>query len=222
MVGIAALAKGAGGLLAVLGKLSFLKSFLSIAFLIWSYGASYGWIFGVGVVLLIFIHEMGHYVIARRHGYGADLPAFRLFFAFVRTHSPPPNATVYDSSMISFAGPVWGGIAGLLCLVAFYATGEKLFTALAYFSFFLNLINMIPVRPLDGGGIVAALRRPPASVIGTPYAAYYTLTAAQRWTVGLGYLLTIAALIGLLVIAHHLPGPASAPGSYSSSPSHSF
>ena len=140
-------------LLAGLGKASFLFSFL-IA--IGAYALLWGWRFGVGFALLLLVHEMGHVIQLRREGVKASAPIFIPFMgAFVGMKELPKNA--YVEAKVGLAGPVLGTLGAF----AVYAVGVQidsdLLKALAYFGFFLNLFNLIPVVPLDGGRALSAL-----------------------------------------------------------------
>jgi Zn-dependent protease len=150
--------------LAVLVKLKFLTVAGSMALSIVAYSWIFGWQFAVGFVLLILVHELGHVVVLRARGIKAGLPVFVPFLgAFVSMKESPK--TVYDEALSGIAGPAVGGAAS--ALLAWYAesTGSALLKALAYTGFFLNLFNLLPVLPLDGGRTAAALH-PAAWVVG--------------------------------------------------------
>jgi Zn-dependent protease len=150
--------------LAVLVKLKFLTVAGSMALSIVAYSWIFGWQFAIGFVLLILVHELGHVVVLRARGIKAGLPVFVPFLgAFVSMKESPK--TVYDEALSGIAGPAVGGAAS--ALLAWYAhnTGSALLTALAYTGFFLNLFNLLPVLPLDGGRTAAALH-PATWVVG--------------------------------------------------------
>ncbi len=126
------------------------------------YAQLFGWAFGVGIVLLILIHESGHVVVARIMGMPVTLPVMIPFLgAFVSMKQPPK--TVAQESIMAIGGPVLGSIAAGLCYLVYLAnpassTGE-LFRALAYFGFLINLFNLIPLTPLDGGRVTSLLSK---------------------------------------------------------------
>jgi len=131
----------------------------SAAFMLVSVGAYalfYGWKFAVGFVLLILVHEMGHYVAARRQGMDVGLPTFIPFVgAWIELKESP--LSVEQEAHIAFAGPLAGTLGA--CAVLAFALQERsgLLMALAYSGFFINLFNLIPITPFDGGRIVAIL-----------------------------------------------------------------
>jgi len=123
------------------------------------YGALFGWPFAFGLIFLLFLHETGHIIVLRAKGVPASAPIFiPLMGAFVAMRSMPRNAK--DEAEIAIAGPILGTVAALLCLVpTLLGSQSGLWPTLAYFGFFINLFNLIPVSPLDGGRIVGAVSR---------------------------------------------------------------
>jgi Zn-dependent protease len=122
--------------------------------------AAYTWIWGLpfalGFVVLIFVHEMGHVIELRRQGVPASAPLFIPFLgAVIGMRQLPDDA--WKEAKVALAGPVLGSIGAAAFLVAGAATDSDLLRALAFVGFFLNLFNLIPVVPLDGGRAVGAL-----------------------------------------------------------------
>lgn len=114
--------------------------------------------FGIGIVLLILVHEMGHYFVIRAKGLPAKLPIFIPYLgAFVSMVKMPKNAL--DEAIIALAGPFTGGISAVIMLLLYYQTGYSLWINLAYFGFLINVLNLIPINPLDGGRVVGAISR---------------------------------------------------------------
>src|SRR2546423_5056920 len=118
------------------------------------YAQLFGWAFGVGIVLLILIHESGHVVVARIMGMPVTLPILIPFLgAFVSMKQQP--RTVAQESIMAIGGPVLGSIAAGLCYLGYLETPDsstgQLLRALAYFGVLINLFNLIPVTPLDRG-----------------------------------------------------------------------
>jgi Zn-dependent protease len=126
--------------------------FVSIA----AYALAFGWPFAVGFVLLLFIHEMGHVIQLRREGVEASAPIFIPFVgAVIAAKSMGEDAAA--EARVGLAGPILGTAGTLVPLAIWLATGSDLWRALAYIGFFINLINLMPVLPLDGGRAMAVL-----------------------------------------------------------------
>jgi Zn-dependent protease len=148
-----AVVKFGGLVLTGLFKFKFAISFLISAGV---YALFFGWQFGVGFVLLLLVHEMGHVIQLKREGVPATAPMFIPFLgAVVAMKSLPENA--YVEAKVGLAGPVLGSAGALATLLVAEQTNSNLLRALAYTGFLLNLFNLIPVVPLDGGRAVSAL-----------------------------------------------------------------
>jgi Zn-dependent protease len=126
--------------------------FISIA----AYAWAFGWPFAVGFVLLLLIHEMGHVIQLRREGVEASAPIFIPFLGAVIAAKSLGKDAVAEAR-VGLAGPILGTVGTLIPLAIWLATGSDLWQALAYVGFFLNLINLLPVLPLDGGRAMAVL-----------------------------------------------------------------
>src|SRR5438876_7031188 len=123
---------------------------------IWVYAMFWGWWFAVGFVLLIFVHECGHLLAARRLGLKVGAPVFIPFMgAFIALKEAPRNAWI--EAQVGIGGPMLGTLGAGVCELLHLATGNQMFQALAYTGFLLNLSNLAPVGFLDGGRIVTAL-----------------------------------------------------------------
>ncbi len=121
-----------------------------------AYAMMWGVWFAVGFVLLIFVHECGHLVAARRCGLKVGAPVFIPFMgAFIALKDAPRNAWI--EAQVGIGGPLLGTLGAAVCELIYLATGNPMFRALAYTGFFLNLFNLAPVGFLDGGRIVTAL-----------------------------------------------------------------
>jgi Zn-dependent protease len=121
-----------------------------------AYALLWGWKFGVALVLLLLVHEMGHVIQLRREGIEASAPMFIPFLgAVVAAKSMGDDAAA--EARVGLAGPVLGSLATLVPLGIWLATGEEFWQAVAYVGFFINLFNLLPVLPLDGGRAMAAL-----------------------------------------------------------------
>jgi Zn-dependent protease len=136
-------------------KLPFLLSFAGFAALYWGlYGAK----FGIGFAVLILVHELGHFIALKRRGLTADLPMFIPGVgAFVRWTAV--GVTADTRAVISLAGPLAGALGASVCGLIWLQTQERLWVALASFSAFINLMNLIPVWRLDGAQAIAAVTR---------------------------------------------------------------
>jgi Zn-dependent protease len=133
---------------------------------VFAYALVFGWWYAVGFVLLIFVHEMGHYLAARQRGLAVGAPTFIPFVgAWIELKDMPHD--VETEAWIGLAGPLLGSIGALACFYAWRATGEPLYLALSYAGFFLNLFNLIPVSPFDGGRITAIIS-PRVWLLGAP------------------------------------------------------
>ncbi|HEV2643136.1 MAG TPA: site-2 protease family protein [Candidatus Elarobacter sp.] len=168
--------RAAGGILVTLGVLAVkFKTFLALAlsfkwlilapklllsfgtmFLsIWFYALFFGWKFAVVFVLLILVHEMGHFLTFRNFGTTVSLPLFIPGLgAFV---SSPMTADPARNAVAALMGPVFGVAAAAVCWGYAIATGEPFWFAAAYVGFFLNLFNLIPAFPFDGGRVAGAI-----------------------------------------------------------------
>jgi Zn-dependent protease len=164
--------KSLGGILAffalVGGKLKFLLPLLKLGKIggtIWSmfvmvaaYAFFYPWTFAIGIVVMIFIHEMGHVIAARQKKLPVSAPAFIPFLGALITMKRQPVDAATEA-YIAMGGPLLGTVGAVACLGLAVALDSPALAAVAQLGFFLNLINLIPVHPLDGGRIVTAISR---------------------------------------------------------------
>ncbi len=125
---------------------------------IWVYALNWGWPFAAGFVLLIFVHECGHLIVARQFGLKVSAPMFIPFMgAFIVLKDQPRNA--WMEACVGIGGPLLGSLAAMLCGAVFIFTRQPIFLALAYSGFFLNLFNLAPIGMLDGGRVTTAISR---------------------------------------------------------------
>ncbi|HEY1590767.1 MAG TPA: site-2 protease family protein [Solirubrobacteraceae bacterium] len=140
----------------LLPKLKLLTTVGTMLVSIAAYSFVFGWQFAVGFVALIFVHEMGHVIQLRREGIKASAPMFIPFLgAVISARSLGQNATA--EARVGLAGPILGSIGAAACIGIWQATGNDVWRALAFTGFFLNLFNLLPVVPLDGGRAMAAM-----------------------------------------------------------------
>lgn len=154
---LALLIKGKA-LLFSLFKLKFLFSILSAVVSVFAYAVGFGWWGAIGFVALIFVHEMGHVIVLRSQGVPATVPLFIPFVGALIGMKSYPRSVV-EEAYSAIAGPIVGSIGALVCFAAYFATGKQIWAWLAYIGFFLNLFNLLPMSPLDGGRIVGAVWR---------------------------------------------------------------
>lgn len=182
---VAVLSKGKLLLLG-LTKVSTLASMFATVGVYWT---AWGLWFALGLVISIYIHEMGHVAALRRYGIAATAPMFIPGFgAFIRLQQSP--VTRREDARIGLAGPVWGLGAAVAALIGGAMGGGKMFLAIAHTGAWLNLFNLMPIWQLDGSRAFASLTRP------------------HRWiavaALGCAYLMTgdgIALLVLLVAIA---------------------
>ncbi|MBV1861888.1 MAG: site-2 protease family protein [Nannocystaceae bacterium] len=150
------------------------------------YWAAWGWKFAAGLIISLYIHEIGHVVTLRRFGIAASAPAFIPGLgAFVRLEQYPANEM--ENARVGMAGPIWGTVAAVAALSVYAISDWASFAAIARFGAWINLFNLLPLGPLDGGRGFGALNR------------------SQRWlatgVLALAWFVTAEGLLGLLVVA---------------------
>jgi Zn-dependent protease len=142
-------------LFAVLKGVKFIGTGITFLVSIAAYATIWGWRFALGFTVLLFVHEMGHVIQLRHEGVPATAPLFVPFLgAFVGMKQLPKNA--YVEAKVGLAGPVLGTAGTFVCFALAVWMDSDLLRAVSYTGFFLNLINLIPVLPLDGGRAAAA------------------------------------------------------------------
>lgn len=156
--------------LLIAGKLGkFLLTGGTMLLSIFTYAIVYGWWYAVGFVGLLFTHEMGHFLAARQRGLNVGAPMFIPFVgAWIALKDQPLDAET--EAYIGIAGPMLGSAAAFVCYLLARDSGSSLLLALAYAGFVLNLFNLIPITPLDGGRIVSVVS-PRIWLLGIPMLA---------------------------------------------------
>jgi Zn-dependent protease len=165
------------------------------------------WRFGLGFVLLILVHELGHFLEARRQGLRVTLPTFRMFFAYV-LHEP--SLTPWRNALISLAGPLAGGLGAVAIWAFGSAHDSQLLLELAYWGFLLNAVNLLPVGILDGGGVARSIsetwKRPRIRYEdGIPVEAHAP-ERARAIEIATLYVLLAAGLVACALVIRHTRG----------------
>lgn len=150
-------------------------TFFSMFAAVGVYWTAFGFWFALGLMLSIYVHEMGHVAALSRYGVRAGAPLFVPGVgAFVRLrqdfHDPRQDARV------ALAGPIWGLGAALFCALVFGVTDEPIWKALAQFGALINLFNLIPIWQLDGGRVFRSLGRPQRWLAVAALATAWTIT----------------------------------------------
>jgi Zn-dependent protease len=143
-------------IIAVFGKLAFLGKFLltagSMLLSMWVYATRFGWPFGIGIVALIFIHECGHAWASHRCGFKYGFMLFVPMMGAFVTRKGYGQSIVTDA-FIGIMGPVVGTMACVVCGLIYIPTHNQFWLGLASWGMFINLFNLLPTPPLDGGWI---------------------------------------------------------------------
>ena len=133
-----------------------LKTGLSMFVSIWIYALFFGWKYAAGIVVLIFVHEMGHVIAAKWLRMPVTAPLFIPFIgASIVMKENPRDA--WTEALMAYGGPFAGCVGSWVCWYVALQFHLYWVLAVASTSFFINIFNMIPVPPLDGGRICAAI-----------------------------------------------------------------
>lgn len=133
------------------GKVLFSAGSMLLSILV--YAQLFGYPYAIGFVLLLLCHEAGHFVAARQRGLSVSLPTFIPFvgaWISLKDQDLDPETEAF----VALAGPLLGTTAAFLVYLWAISEGSQAALAIAYAGFVLNLFNLIPVIPLDGGHIV--------------------------------------------------------------------
>jgi len=155
------------------------------------YSRAFGWPFAAGFIVLLFVHEMGHLIAARMVGLKVGLPVFIPFMgALIALKEAPRNAWI--ESIVGVGGPLLGSLGAAAVASCYYLTGNQIFLVLGYTGFFLNLFNLIPIVPLDGGRIVSAIS-PWLWVVGLVILVPYLIMLRS----GMGFIILLIVLTSI-------------------------
>ncbi|GEM_PF-596816 len=152
------LLKGAGGLFKLGGLW---PTALSMGLTVWAFAAAWGWLFAVGLVVLILVHELGHAAVMRAKGLRTGPIVFIPFMgAFIAVKDQFRDALIEAEA--AYGGPAAGATAATASFLVWRLAGEDFalggyFLGMAYVGFLFNLFNLLPVPPLDGGRVVTAV-----------------------------------------------------------------
>ncbi|OYD06576.1 site-2 protease family protein [Paludifilum halophilum] len=130
----------------------------SMLLMVGGYALIFPWSFSIGLVVMIFIHEMGHIWAAKRKGLPVSAPAFIPFLGALITMKRQPRDAVTEA-YIAYGGPLVGSLGALACYGLAVVSEYEVLYAVALIGFILNLFNLLPIHPLDGGRIVTAISR---------------------------------------------------------------
>lgn len=135
-----------------------LKSFTTMFISFGLYAMLYGWKFAVTLIVLLYVHEMGHFIYMKSRGLNPQAPVFVPFIgAYVAMKNLPEDRATH--AWVAYAGPFAGGMGALACYELGLATGNNFLLAAANFGFVLNLLQLVPVRPFDGGFIAECISK---------------------------------------------------------------
>jgi Zn-dependent protease len=130
------------------------------------YSFIFGWKYAAGFIVLLFVHEMGHFIAAKQRGLDVGLPTFIPFVgAWVNLKDLPHDAET--EAYVGLGGPLLGTVGAIAVYFWARETNTNWLLAVAYSGFFLNLFNLIPISPFDGGRITAVLS-PRIWLLGVP------------------------------------------------------
>lgn len=176
----------------------FFAVFVSFAVYSYLFGS---WEFGLGLVLLILVHEMGHFAEARRQGLNPTLPQFVPFIgAYVRIRQA--HLSPWGNALVSLAGPFVGSIGAAVAWAASTLGDAQVLVGLANIGFLLNAFNLLPIGFLDGGSVARAIRAAGHGWIryenGVPVEAMAPDRKRARTILFLYVLLAAAIVVGLM------------------------
>jgi Zn-dependent protease len=162
------------------------STFFSMLAALGVYWAAFGWRFAAGLVISIYIHEMGHVAALNRFGIAATAPMFLPGLgAVIRSRMQLVNP--HEEARVGLAGPIWGLGAALAAYFVYALTGWPIWAAIGHFGAWVNLFNLLPVWQLDGAHAFKALSRPERWLVTIAIALTFALTHE-------GLLVLIAAL----------------------------
>jgi Zn-dependent protease len=200
--------------LLLFGALKFGKLFTTGGTMLLSvaiYATIYGWRYAAGFVALLFVHELGHYIAARQRGLAVGAPTFIPFVgAWIQLKEQPKS--VETEAYVAAAGPFLGTLAAFACYFLARATDSHLLFALSYAGFLINLFNLLPLAPLDGGRITAIIS-PRLWLLGAPLLVVLALWRPSPMLI----LIAILSVPHIIAAWRHDPKKAETAAYYSAS-----
>jgi Zn-dependent protease len=149
---------------AKLGKLALTGGTMLLSLVVYAF--IFGWRYAAGFVVLLLVHELGHYIAARQRKLDVGAPTFIPFVgAWIELKQMPHDAET--EAFVGLGGPLLGSVGALACYFVARSYDATWLLAVAYAGFFLNLFNLIPLSPFDGGRITAVLS-PRVWLLGVP------------------------------------------------------
>jgi Zn-dependent protease len=155
---IAVLLSKSKGLLALLKFGKFGGTIITMVLSVGAYTLLFPWQMAVGLVLLIFVHELGHVFAAKQRGLPVSAPTFIPFLGALITMKRHPRDAETEA-YLAIGGPILGTVGALAAFGIGLVLDSPVFYVIASFGIFINLINLLPIHPLDGGRIVTAISR---------------------------------------------------------------
>jgi Zn-dependent protease len=150
-----------------LGKLALTGGSMLLSLIVYAF--VFGWRYATGFIALLFVHEMGHYIAARKRGLDVGAPTFIPFVgAWIQLKQMPHDAET--EAFVGLGGPLLGSVGALACYFIARSYDSSWLLAVSYAGFFINLFNLIPLSPFDGGRITAVLS-PRVWLLGVPVLA---------------------------------------------------
>ena len=162
-----------------------------------SYTLLFSWKFTAAIMVLLFVHESGHVWAMRRRG--IKTKGF-YFIPFIGGAAVADEAfgTRDNETYIALMGPTWGLLLSLGFAVLWQLTGNALWAAVASWMALVNLINMLPVNPLDGGRILKSVLFSISSTAGLVFMLVGSaLAIALFFKMGI-FIFAVLFLIGIL------------------------
>jgi Zn-dependent protease len=156
-----------------IGKILFNILIVTLLILVLSFGLNP--YYAIGYLFILIIHESGHYIAAKILNLKVVFGGFTPFGAYIVHEN---TVSCKENAIIAIAGPLFGDILGLIYYLVYFFTGYNTFLVLSFTSIVINLMNLIPVRPLDGGHIAEAIS-PKLCYIGLPFLLYIFITAER-------------------------------------------
>ena len=178
----------------LIAKLGALAKFAAVFVAFGGYALIWGWRFALGVVVLIFVHELGHYLEASREGLNPQWPVFVPFLGAYVKHT---RGNPWQTARVAIAGPILGGAAALVCFAIGQAQNSDLLTALGYFGFVLNLIllSVASRSAMDPLNFPDRMAESALALVGVSGSAVFHSMWLEDLSAAIGVLFSIAAVL---------------------------